>query len=69
MNTYRMRKMVRSEIENLNRRIDEKIVRGLSYAREARRHKFLISKLYDLKRNSGANWFDRSFGFVSTLMF
>lgn len=64
-----MSKIIRSELQTLNERIDEKILRGLSYAREARRHKFLLSRLYDLKRRSENSWFNKSFGFVSTLMF
>jgi hypothetical protein len=38
-------KEIRKELDRLNRRIDEKIIRGLSYATEARRHKQLISRL------------------------
>ncbi len=34
------------EIRRLNERIDRKIIRGLSYSPEARRHKFLLQVLH-----------------------
>jgi hypothetical protein len=57
-------KEIRKELDRLNRRIDEKIIRGLSYAQEARRHKQLIARLRPQK-----SFFSRSFSFISTLMF
>ena len=73
MNTITLRRTIRTELEALNRRIDQKILRGLSYANEARRHKFLLARLYDLNRQisnvAQRNWFSRSFGLVSTFLF
>lgn len=60
-------KMIRREISVLNKRIDEKIIKGLSYVNEARRHKFLKSQLSRLSPQY--SWFDRSIGFVSTFLF
>ncbi|MDB5259302.1 MAG: hypothetical protein JWO73_510 [Candidatus Taylorbacteria bacterium] len=37
--------IIRAEIKRLNEDIDMKIIRGLSYRNEARRHKSLISQL------------------------
>lgn len=48
--TYTLQKTIRRELDSLNRVIDAKIMRGLSYAREARKHKILLSKLYNLHR-------------------
>ncbi|MEY2664720.1 MAG: hypothetical protein RIT04_528 [Candidatus Parcubacteria bacterium] len=37
--------MIRAEIKRLNEEIDMKIIRGISYRGEARRHKSLMSQL------------------------
>ena len=37
--------MISKEIRNLNKVIDHKIMKGLGYDREARRHKDLVQKL------------------------
>jgi hypothetical protein len=59
-------KMIRREMSALNKRIDEKIIKGLSYAYEAKRHKFLKTQLSRLTPQY--SWFDRSMGFVSTFL-
>ncbi len=41
---------IESEIERLNMRIDLKVIKGLSYLKESRRHKFLFSQLANLTR-------------------
>ncbi len=43
-------KMLARELKILNEEIDRKILRGLSYSREARRHKFILSSLDNLRR-------------------
>lgn len=48
-------KNIRYEIDRLNQEIDLKIIKGVSYGREARRHKFLISQL----RRLNDSWFGR----------
>lgn len=68
MSAYKTSYLIQKEINRLNSVIDLKIIRGLSYGREARRHKFLMSQLRDINR-SRMTWLDRSFKFVSTFMF
>jgi len=65
MNTISIKKRIRRELENLNDKIDAKIVRGRSYAREARRHKELLAELYNLNREASRSWF----GAFSTFLF
>jgi len=67
MSKYQTIKEMRSEIERLNKVIDWKIIRGLSYTVEARRHKFLTSSLNRLSPRSG--WFSRSLSFASMFLF
>lgn len=50
---------IEREIKALNWRIDVKIVQGLSYAKEARRHKMLVRQLSMLA--------PRRFGFFSRM--
>ena len=66
MSKYNLEKMLRKELEVLNNVIDQKIIRGLSYAREARRHKFILSRIQEMKREvrSGTNWLTRSFSII-----
>jgi hypothetical protein len=56
-----LEKRLRRELEALNDQIDEKIIRGLSYVREARRHKFIVNSLANLRRSSniGFGWFGK----------
>lgn len=37
--------MINKEIRSINKTIDKKIMKGISYDREARRHKDLVSRL------------------------
>ena len=60
MSKYQIAKEVQKELEVLNRRIDQKILRGVSYITEARRHKMLLAQLTRLHRH-------RSFGFFGRL--
>ncbi len=39
---------MQTEIMRLNQQIDLKIIKGASYRREAKRHKFLLTHLRDL---------------------
>ena len=38
-------KMLEKEIQKLNKTIDQKIVRGLDYSKEARDHKLILRKV------------------------
>ena len=70
MSKQNLEKALRRELETLNEIIDQKIVKGLSYAREARRHKSLLSSIASLRRASRAysGWFSK-LSFVSTFFF
>jgi len=59
MSKYQITREVQKELEVLNRRIDQKILRGLSYALEARRHKMLLSHLTRLNRHAIPSFFTR----------
>ena len=60
MSKYQLKKTIEREIKDLNWRIDMKIVRGISYRNEARRHKLLLMQLNRLS-NSGASLFSSIF--------
>lgn len=60
--------MIRNEIDRLNREIDLRIIKGLSYKRESLRHKFLVNQLSRLS-NSSKSWFGRSLSSAFTFMF
>ncbi|MEK7609496.1 MAG: hypothetical protein AAB470_00030 [Patescibacteria group bacterium] len=67
MSKHQVIKTIRMEISQLNQEIDLRIIKGLSYRREALRHKLLKAQLARLAPSS--NWFSRSLSFVSTFMF
>jgi hypothetical protein len=71
MSKQNLEKTFRQELEILNDVIDRKIIKGLSYAREARRHKFLLASISSLRRASRVHsgWLSKSFSLVSTLLF
>jgi hypothetical protein len=50
-------KELKKEINSLNAVIDMRIIRGLSYKAEARRHKFLLRQLQSLSWKSSFNQF------------
>ena len=66
MRKHQTIKTIRRELDKLNQEIDLRIIRGMSYAREARRHKFLIMQL---KRLSPQRTMFGSFSFMHTFMF
>lgn len=45
MTQHQAYKVIVEEIERLNKEIDLKIIKGLSYAEESRRHKTLLARL------------------------
>jgi hypothetical protein len=69
MSKYNLEKTLRKELEILNNEIDRKIIKGLSYAQDAKRHKFIVSSLERLRReNNSRGWFGAfSFARVFTL--
>jgi len=61
-------KRAEEEIENLNEVIDMKIIKGISYKSEAKRHKFLLSKIGNTTRVQ-TFLFGKSAGFMTNLFF
>ena len=55
---------MRRELRELNEQIDLKIIKGLSYAREARRHRFIMDSLARVRRENSASWLTRSFSII-----
>ncbi len=51
---------IRMEIKKLNKEIDLKIIKGLPYKAEARRHKFLVSQFYGFYENTKKSWFQKT---------
>jgi hypothetical protein len=43
---------INREIEDLNEQIDWKVIKGMPYKREAKRHKLLVSMLQDVRRHT-----------------
>ena len=70
MSKQQVEKTIRAELSMLNEVIDQKIIRGLSYKSEARRHKLLISQLGYMRRSHffKKNWFERSARLVATFL-
>lgn len=74
MSKHNVEKTIRAEINRLNEIIDQKIIRGLSYRREAEQHSFLRGRLMQMKNSRalsranvrGSGWLERSLGFVGT---
>lgn len=54
MSKYQLKKTIQKEIKDINWRIDMKIVRGISYRDEARRHKLLLMQLRRLTGGEGS---------------
>lgn len=58
MSKHQIAKSLRKEIAKINRVIDMKIIQGLPYYNESRRHKFLTSQLKHLTP-AGSSLFGR----------
>jgi len=56
-------KMLEREIQKINKRIDEKILQGESYVKEARDHKLLLRKV---RYHSRRSFFQRVFSTFSS---
>lgn len=68
MNKKETIKSIQKEIDCINKRIDEKIVRGLPYKTEARRHKILLSQLSKSTNNAEIGIFSK-LEFLSAIFF
>ena len=67
MSKHEIIKSLKQEVRKVNRIIDHRIIQGLPYYTESRRHKFLMAQLNRLspKRES---WFGRSLSFANLFM-
>jgi hypothetical protein len=68
MGKFKTFKVIKSELTKLNNRIDLKIIQGVPYYNEARRHKFLRAQLQDISLRKSP-WLRSSLRFASLFMF
>ncbi len=59
MDKRSLRKAIEQEIIRLNQEIDLRIIRGLSYDRQSRRHRFLTTQLRILSLREDGSWISR----------
>ncbi len=62
MSKEKLHTLITRELSKLNAKIDQKTIRGISYSKEARRHRALMSQMRQLKND--ALWH----GFFNRLM-
>ena len=67
MSKHEIIKSLKQEIRKVNRTIDYRIIQGLPYHEESRRHKFLRAQLNRLAP-ARSSWFGRSMSFVSMFL-
>ena len=60
MSKFKLARSVKKEIKKLNNEIDMKIIKGLPYKAEARRHKFLTTQFYISNRTSSLSFFKKT---------
>ena len=63
INRYDTEKALREELRHLNEIIDRKILRGLSYSTEGRRHKLVLAQLSRVRGAADFAWFSHAFSF------
>ena len=70
MSKFILEKKIQAELKKINESIDLKIIQGVSYRREALRHRFLLNRLSDLHRLARfhSNWFQRTVNVVATFV-
>jgi len=68
MNKHEIIRSLRREIKKVNYVIDQKIIHGLPYYRESRRHKFLKAQL-DRLVPQRQSWFGQSLRFATMFLF
>ena len=66
MSKQNFEKALIKELEVLNDVIDQKIIKGLSYSRESRRHKSILFNLSNIRKEGrgDSSWFARSFSII-----
>lgn len=60
MSKIKLTHNIKKEIKKLNNAIDLKIIKGLPYKAEARRHKFLTSQFYGFYEETKKSWFQKT---------
>ena len=70
MSKFVLEKSIQAELKKVNDVIDIKIIRGISYKRDALRHRFLLNRLSDLHRlpKFQSNWLQRSVNVMATFL-
>ncbi len=68
MSNNKLINTIHAEIDRINESIDLKIIKGQSYAREARRHKFLLSHLTQAIRKDRTNWLQKTATMMSSFL-
>lgn len=66
MTQRNLERNLKKQLDNLNDIIDRKIVRGLPYSKEAREHKYILTRLSNLKR-ARMHWMVRSFSSLALI--
>jgi hypothetical protein len=66
MSRHQTIRTIRGEIERLNHEIDLKIIKGISYARESKRHQMLKAQLSEMSPRF--SWLGRSMSFLSSFV-
>lgn len=66
MSTHNVEKILREELESLNRVIDKKILKGVPYNKEAREHKYLLARLIQMQKRTKVSFLSK-FALVPTL--
>lgn len=56
MSKQQFKSVLQDELNKLNEQIDLKVMRGLPYAREARRHRQVVTELRRLNRDHLGLW-------------
>ena len=52
MSKFQVKQNIKHELRRINRVIDQKIIRGMPYTREARYHYVLLRRLITIRRTS-----------------
>lgn len=68
MSKHQTIRAIRMEIDRLNQDIDLRIIKGVSYRRQALQHRFLMRQLARLVPRR-LSWFSKTAGLVSMFMF
>ena len=66
MSSNTFKKAIERELQKLNEEIDNKIVKGISYINESKRHKILSRQLDNFNRRNSI--FSRSFNLIATFL-